>query len=275
MPIVSGSYSVETPYGCAAKKHFASFPVIEPCSRCAQAERGEDHPCISGRHFYESGAQADASACCRPYVIDSQALMNEKALKEGALAALEKPIETVASKIHKYEELRKALEEDLAAKRTARAEALKRGEAAPADMTVLSAPQDIQALGAHIQRESDALAGLRLQKGELAKRLLQIKSQLDLAERLKERDVIHGEMLKVMLDWNLCVQRLLHLRQEAKISFEDEDRSLDLNRGYIPLLPPGMVDGSRHDGPKKFFFLRPAVNTDLKKVLAWKALETS
>ncbi len=45
--------------------------------------------------------------------------------------------------------------------------------------------------------------------------------------------------------------------------------------GYIPLLPPGMVDGSRHDGPKKFFFLRPAVNTDLKKVLAWKALETS
>lgn len=265
MAKIGGSYSSDTPYGCAAKKHFASYYIPEPCPMCVPTSGF----CITGRHHHRIQAQVASSECCKPFIIDGQALLKESVHKNNQLPHLNESIDKLTSKIQGYRDLKQGLEEKLAKNRAARSHALSRGEVPPADSETVCARDDIIALESHIARESDALRKLIDQRASINVRLLWIEGQLELAEKIKARDAIYVEMLELINGWNVCVRKIIKMRQETKMS---TDRP-DLNRGFFPLLPPGLTERGPEASPR-VFCLEPRMNITQEKILAWKVPET-
>jgi len=267
VPRLSGRYSAENPYPCSGGKHFSSEPPNGPCLLCVAKE---SQVCCSGRHYYKNPITASVSACCREFRIHLPPLELEKAYNENQLAGLEGPIRESASKIEKFKAQKQRIEEEILAKQNARAEALGRGEDVPADPDLLGGPGDLRVIERHMAREQQVLSGLTLQRSKFQGRLAWILGRLKLAEKLKARDEIYGRMTAAMLEWNKGIQALVKLRREANVSIDRHD----LNEGYIPLMPPGIVGGPTPDSPRGFFCLDVRMTATQDQILAWKAPDT-
>jgi hypothetical protein len=235
---------------------------------CA-AENPDSHMCITGRHRYQNVVEAGASGCCKPFRVEDRALLAEEGPYKSLLPALSQSIDELTSKIQGYRDLKQSLGDKVVKNRAARSDALSRGELLPVDAAMVCAPEDIRALDAHIARESETLRGLTNRRHEANSRLIWIKGQLALAEKLKLRDAIYGKMAEVITVWNGLVREIVQLRQEANLGVAPDD----LNRGWFPLFPSGIVE-TVPGALAPIFCLRPERNITQKEILAWKAPDT-